>query len=78
MSRRRAVDVTAPVLRAAIATWRVAGVGEPTVFARIRPCARVCAGPTRNGSSTANRWQGCAAHPSRRCACMPRWRPSGT
>ena len=36
LGRRRAVDVTAPVLRAATATWRVAGVGEPTVFARIR------------------------------------------
>jgi integrase len=38
---RRAVDVTPRVLRAAIAAWRVAGVGEPTIFGRVR-CLRSC------------------------------------
>jgi len=36
LGRRRAVDVTPRVLRAATARWRAAGGTEPTVFARIR------------------------------------------
>lgn len=36
LSRRRAVDVSPRVLRAATARWHAAGASEPTVFARIR------------------------------------------
>lgn len=41
LGRRRAVDVTPPVLRAAMAAWRAARVGEATIFARVR-CLRSC------------------------------------
>ncbi len=36
LGHRRAVDITPRVLRAAMAAWQTAGLGEPTIFARVR------------------------------------------
>lgn len=41
LGRRRAVDITPRVVRAACAAWTHAGVGEPTIFGRVR-CLRSC------------------------------------